>query len=60
MKKGTKIRIAAIMECVGPRCISDLSKKSKIMSMSGITDRVKIKGKLKFTLESLEDALPSK
>jgi len=55
-----KIIIAVIIECVGPRCISDLSRKPKIMSMSGITERVRINGTLKFTLNSLADALASR
>ncbi len=57
MKKGTKISIASNTECVGPRCTSDLSRKSRIMSTSGITERVKINGTLKFTLRNLADAL---
>ena len=60
MSKGMKINIAITIECVGPRCISDLIRKPKMMSMSGITERVKITGMLKFTLNSLADALASK
>lgn len=55
-----KTSIAVITECVGPRCISVLRRKSKRRSMSGITERTKISGTLKFTLRSLADALLNK
>lgn len=55
-----KISIAIIIEWVGPRCSSYPSRKPIIISMSGITDRVKINGRLKFTLNSFADALASK
>ena len=60
MKKGAKTSMADIIECVGPRCISVLRKKSKRMSISGSTDRTKIKGKLNFALRMPADALPSR
>lgn len=52
-----KTNAAVIMECVGPRCTSDLSKNSNIMSMSGIIERNKTKGILKLTLRNFPDAL---
>ena len=55
-----KTSIADITECVGPRCISMLKMKLKIMSMSGSTERTRINGTLKFTLRSLADALLSR
>ena len=55
-----KTSIAVTIECVGPLCISILRRKSKRMSISGITERTKTKGKLKFTLRSLADALPNR
>ena len=60
MKKGMKTSIAVITEWVGPRCISMLKMKLKIMSMSGITERTKINGTLIFTLRSFADALLSR
>ena len=54
-----KTSIAAIIECVGPRCISAI-RGSKRMSMSGIIERTKIKGMLRFTLRSFADALPNR
>jgi hypothetical protein len=60
MKKGMKTSMAAIMECVGPRCNGELMKNSKRMSMSGSIERTKINGILKFTLRSFPDALASR
>ena len=60
MKKGMKTSMAVIIECVGPLCISTLKKKLNMISMSGSTERTKIKGMLKFTLRSFPDALPNK
>ena len=60
MKNGMKTSIATIIECVGPRCISDLSRKPRRMSMSGIIDRTKIKGMLIFTLSNRADAFPNR
>jgi hypothetical protein len=40
--------------------MSELKRKSKRMSMSGIIERTRIKGILKFTLRSFPDALPNK
>lgn len=57
---GMKISKADIMECVGPRCMLDLRRNWKIMSMSGIVDRTRTNGILKFTLRSFPDALASK
>ena len=54
-----KTTIAAIIECVGPRCISAM-RGSKRMSMSGIIERTKISGMLRFTLRSFADALASR
>ena len=55
-----KTIIVITIECVGPRCISVSSRKPMIMSMSGITERAKIAGTLKFTFNSLADAFASK
>ena len=60
MNTGMKMSIADITEWVGPRCISMLRRKLKIMSMSGSTERTKIKGTFIFTLRSLADALLSR
>jgi hypothetical protein len=55
-----KNSIANIIECVGPLCISDLRKNPITRSISGITERIMTKGKLKLTLKNLADALASK
>lgn len=55
-----KMSIADITECVGPRCISMLKRKSKTMSMSGSTERTRTKGTFMFTLRSFADVLLSR
>jgi hypothetical protein len=51
---------AVITECVGPRWISMLKMKLNIMSMSGSTERTKIKGTWMFTRKKFPDALLSR
>src|SRR3989304_4361893 len=55
-----KTSVAITIECVGPRCISELKRNSNMMSTSGIIERTKINGMLRFTLKSFADALPNR
>ena len=55
-----KTSVAITIECVGPRCISDWRRNWKMMSMSGIIERTKINGMLKFTLKSFPDAFANR
>ncbi len=52
MKKGMKRRVAAMMEWVGPRWGSP----GIIMSMSGITDRLRTRGMFIPIFNVLDDA----
>jgi hydrogenase maturation factor len=53
-KAGMKSAMAANIEWVGPRC----EIKGISMSMSGITESMKMRGRLSSVLVSFADALP--
>jgi hypothetical protein len=55
-----KANVKTIIECVGPLCISEPVKKSKIISMSGKMERTRTIGMLTVMLSALEELLPKR
>lgn len=55
MKAGMKTSRAVIIEWVGPRCIPSVPKN---MSTSGIIERTRIRGMLRFCLRALAVGFP--
>lgn len=55
MNMGMKTNAATMTECVGPRCISEPVKKSKIMSMSGRMEKTSSMGMLSFMRNAFEE-----
>lgn len=59
-KSGIKAIVAITIEWVGPLCISDPVKKSKIMSISGSIERTRSRGRLSFTCIGFDEPLPNR
>jgi len=55
MKNGVKMIRAVMIEWVGPLCCVNLKRNR---SMSGRTDNVRIKGRLRLVLRSFAEVLP--